>query len=363
MTISLGASLKAAVSSVLGAGNSPSKVQDAFDSKLFYTIKPGNWFKTFPYFFEIRETEGENQSEVNIRFFLPIPPQSMTLQDMSTSEAHATIGGVVEETSAPVFSTITLVGTTGLSSNDINLDGLSSDSTLNVAFRKYIDDVTGRDNPIKKLIGGLIDEATGAVNSIVNGEAELPYGNAPSAVNTPKDDVKVKSLGATTSNAKPKKDIWDKVVSPGNLNPFPQSSGDLVTPFSNGFAWSHALKQFFLIYQREKSKNPNLSLHFVDGKSNTQYRCVPRSVQFQKSAKDPYLEFYNIVLKCWNIDDADGNPGISAVDRFGPNGDLQDVYTATITSRITQIGRVINRFSRPSSIAGALVKTSTSSIL
>jgi len=236
------------------------------DYNLFYSIRPGNWYKTFPFYFEIKAGD-----TAEMRFFLPIPPQNMTIQDMSTSEAHATIGGVVEETSQGVFTMITLVGTTGLSSKALDL-GTQSANLGNISFRSYLDDLTGQTNPLTKLIGSV----TSGILNLGETEAKLPYHDAGSAVSS--SNAKDDPTGTVTSlavgrNAPAKTSFSAAAILAGPAsaisNLFTNKPKDYKTPFANGYSWSHALRQMFLIYQREKSKNPELSLTFFDVKANT----------------------------------------------------------------------------------------------
>lgn len=347
------------------AGESaPTPVRKPYD--LFYSLNPSRWYETYPFYFDIVDTsvrDGDPQYH-QLRFFLPIPPQNMTVQDMSTSEAHATIGGVVEETSKAVFSMITMTGTTGLSSYASDLS-TSKDSSLVVAYRKYLDDLTGESNVLTKFIGGAIGAVTNlAAGLLGDAEAELPYGSAGSAVTSSNSSDPVTSL-KIDGKGKSKLggfDAFTEKITNSFSTLFGGGVGTFNTPFANGFTWSHALRQLFLVYQAEKSSNQNLALYFVDAKANTKYRCVVRSAQFTQNAKDPYIISYNISLKCWSLGNLESG-SVFPIDRFGPDGDLKEVYTANITASITSIGNTLRKLQRPSSIAGGLVKNSTSSIL
>lgn len=341
------------------------KPSGAYNPSLFYKIDPSSWYETFPFSFDIRESgssgslkDGPFQitdipgSYIKCRFFLPIPPQNYTIQDMSTSEAHATIGGVVEEINSPVFSMITLVGTTGLSLNSPNVgDGIDKD--LLTVGRKYIDEVES--SKLGKLLKNI---AFSAINNILlEQEDQLQYQNSPSAVNTPQTtliDSMFKDANVDSGN------FFEKMASN-----FVQTFEGKQVPkneFSNGWAWSQALRQFFLIFQRERSKNPNLELYFVDHKSRAHYRCVPRSVQFQQNSNMPYLINYTIILKCWQIQDvSDIALQAKKIDRF--NGDLKEVATASITGIVSKVGKLTNSLNRFPSVAGSFVRNSTGSFL
>lgn len=361
MAVDLGSVAKAA------SGLAPGKGAGKTDLGLFYVIRPGNWYKTYPFYFEIRDTKTDTLA---MRFYLPIPPQNLTIQDMSTSEAHATIGGVVEETSNGVFNMITLVGTTGLSSKALDLGTTGKDpDQLVVSFRKYVDDLTGRTNPLTKLIGGATDAVLNGVSGILGeAEARLPYQDAGSAVDSSNAGldsvVSTLSIGGKTGQKTAgglSGFLSGQASAVAGL--FTNDKKDYTTPFANGYSWSHALRQFFLIYQREKGLNADLGLYFFDIKAGTQYRCVVRSAQFTQNAQNPYMINYNLSLKGWEIKSSVADFKKAEINRFGPDGDLKEVYTANITASITKIANTIKTFRRPSSVAGALIKNSTSSVI
>jgi len=318
---------------------------------LFYNINPSTWYETFPFLFEIREGE---KSNLKCKFFLPIPPQNYTIQDMSTAEAHATIGGVVEEVNAPVFSMITLVGTTGMALNSPNLgDGVSAD--LLTKGRKYIDEVNGSQlaKIVRKITSGALIQ--GAIADIILPETEdsLQYQEGPSAVNTPTSEAEISKLFSPADNS-----------TTSFLEQFKENFKQNIpkNEFSNGWAWSQALRQFFLIFQRERQANENLSLYFVDHKSRTHYRCVPRSVQFQQNANAPYLINYTIILKCWELKDVQKmSSKAKSVNRF--SGDLKEVTSTSITSIVSKVGKTCNTLNRFPSVAGSFVRNSTGSFL
>ncbi|NBP02905.1 MAG: hypothetical protein EBU90_22895 [Proteobacteria bacterium] len=318
-----------------------------FNSYLFYSIDPSNWYKTYPFVFEVRKNR-----ELQCRFFLPIPPQNYTIQDMSTAEAHATIGGVVEEINKPVFSMITLVGTTGLSINSPFLgNGVEQDLTINQ--RKMLDEITRTNTFAGKILSQLRNNVSDLISlSFTEQETSLPYQDAPSSVNTPSKGALTQLFNPTSGDT----ENWLEKMNPFKKIDIPN------TAFTNGWAWSQALRQFFLIYQRERSEDSALELYFSDYKSNTTYRCVPRSAQFQQNANTPYLINYTIILKCWNLLDANAEFGTQKdINRF--DTDLKEVNTASITGVVSKVGKIANNLNRFPSVAGSFLRNSTGSFL
>ena len=189
-------------------------------------------------------------------------------------------------------------------------------------------------------------------------EQSLPYQNAPSAVNTPKTKTVTKLFDETNVDNGYKNWFEKQEAAVRGIVDGPNVPNN---EFTNGWAWSHALRQFFLIYQRERANNPNLELWFTDYKSRATYRCVPRSIQFQQNANTPYLINYTIILKCWQLEDSETEFSAKAINRF--QGDLSEVMTASITGIISKISKINNVLNRSPSIAGSFLRNSTSSFL
>lgn len=323
----------------------PKNGTGALNQSLFYTIDPSKWYTVFPYAFEIRDGKGA----ALYRFFLPIPPQSMTTQQMSTSEAHATIGGVVEETSAPVFQSITLVGTTGMSLRSDSVTGSAADTDLNLKQRDDFGELTGESGILGRLRSNLGSALIGNTLGALEQEHPLPFEGFGSAVNSSKKFV-TGMRGAQSESA----GFLSKILG--------QKPEKRTTPFANGFSWSHALRQFFLVYAREHSVNPDWGLYFIDNKAGFQVRCVPRSVQFQQTAQSPFTQQYNIVLKCWHLKTSDSS-NIKRLDRFAKGGDLANVETASLTGAVSKLKNVAKNFMRPGGVAGAFTKNTLGSVV
>ncbi len=326
------------------------------DTGLFYKVNPSNWHQTFPFYFEIRDLSQSAGSDTSIRVYLPFPPRSLTAKDVSTSEAHATIGGVVEETSPTVFYRLTLDGTCGVSANSFALTGSGSD-ILQTKFRKYVDDVTGRTNPLFRLIGSISDEISGVLGT----EGVLPYSGQGSAVGGSNNAIAPEKLGQGVSP--PSSASFTERLRLTALRSTTNEESKNASLFSNGFAWTHTLRQLFLVYRREKSLNSNLALFFVDVKSNTEYRCIAKDVQLRRSAESPYMIDYSIELKCWDLQSVGGANVPKAINRFGPDGDLATVNTVTAVAIVTKIANTMRSLARGKDVAGAMVRNSTSAVI
>jgi hypothetical protein len=326
-------------------------------NSLLYKIYPQRWFQSFPFYFVIKYPDYtssylSDQSLAEVaRFYLPCPPQSLTVQDMSTSDAYATFGGVVEETSAPVFTNVILTGTTGLALNDQSGTGVAS----MVRQRKLFSEATGGTNVLSRLGQAAVGAVTGAIQGLTgNAEPALPFANYGSAVPTPDNDDPVRSFFSGRGM-----DVSSAIAKMGAFLPG-LGSETRAQAFSNGFSWSIALRQFFLKYATTKAKYPDVQLYFIDEKRNTQSRCVVRSPQFQNVAGQPMIQSYTIYLKCWDTKDVEGK-SFGPVDRL--ETDLKNVETLNAASAILSAAKTIRRLRRPLDLAGSLVSSTVGSKL
>jgi hypothetical protein len=327
------------------------------NNRLLWSIYPQRWFQSYPFYFVVKYPNKSISSlfisdpnEI-ARFYLPCPPQSMTIQDLSTSDAYATLGGVVEETSAPVFTNVILTGTTGMALNDQSGEGVAT----MVRQRKLFSEATGGTNVLSRLGQSVIGAVEGAVQGITgNGEPALPFANYGSAVFTPDKDDEVSQFFSGRGM-----DIAGAIAKLGAFVPGlgPETRGQT---FTNGFSWGQALRQFLLRYALTKSKYSDLELYFVDEKRNNQSRCVVRSPQFQQVAGQPMIMSYTIYLKCWDTKNIEGRSA-GPVDRL--ESDLKNVQTLNAASAILSVAKTIRKLRRPLDLAGSMASQTVGSKL
>jgi hypothetical protein len=340
-------------------GSSSTHAKTNFD--LFYDIRPNDWYKTYPFYFEIKKGK-----DTVATFYLPIPPQQMSLQQVTTSEAYPTIGGVVTEVSPPVFYMITMSGTTGMS---LNANGVSNPGS-EVKQRQTFDDLAGGPGIGAKYARSLANNIESLAN-IITPEENVPFFKYGSAVSTLKEGIsdndaavrKFESITGTVSKttiASAVAKIAGKMARAFIGNIYDNKKASI---YVNGFAWEHGLKQFFLIYQRERGNGAVDGLYFIDAKNNNRYACVPKNVQFTKSVNIPYVSQYTIGLKCWsdveggklNIsDDKTAFHKIAAGNRF--EGDLSEAFTVSAAAAITSFYRTRVKLARYKDIGGAMAR-------
>lgn len=327
-------------------------------NNMLWRIFPQRWFSSYPFYFVVKYPRQIDLVEAIMgetneiaRFYLPCPPQSMTVQDMSTSDAYATLGGVVEETSTPVFTNVILTGTTGMALNDQSGMGVAN----MVRQRKLFSEATGGTNVLSRLGQNAIGALEGVVQGITgNAEPALPFANYGSAVYTPDNDSPVSQFFSGRG--------MDEASAFAKLGAFIPGLGPetRAQTFTNGFSWGIALRQFLLRYATTKAKYSDLELYFVDEKRNTQSRCVVRSPQFQNVAGQPMIQSYTIYLKCWDTKDIEGKT-TGPVDRL--ETDLKNVETLNAASAILSVAKTIRKLRRPLDLAGSMASQTIGSKL
>lgn len=269
-----------------------------------------DWYKTYPYRFIIKELDTEAQSPMVLIYSLPIPPESLILKPVYPSEAIATMGGVVEETSDVVFWQIAMSGTMPHAISRKN----NTEDDPALLFRANVS-TTG---PLSSIIGGVLKPIENAL-----GKA----GNIAGAF----------SSGFSSNNAASALQAALQPPLPYKASGVVDSEGEAT---NNGFTEIHKLQKFFLLYQKlstrfsQSLKNKDLqgkkfALFFENIKDGQSFRIIPKETMFAKTAQSPYTYKYQLSFVAWNL--ATPNP-IDPIDRFGPGGDLATVNTLTVTS-------------------------------
>ena len=262
-----------------------------------------DWYKVFPYqlvivkykddpVFDPTRRQNSNDPRVldkpthkidkSFYYTLPIPPESLTINMVSASEATPTLGGVVEETSAVVFWDIQVSGTTGMA---IGYQDKSNCSEMADSFRSSLS-TTGL------LVGAFSDaaKAAGGIGTMIDAakDAQESFKSASGLM------ASTTSLFGGLSN----------IMGSAFLPKLPYYSS-AVNRKSNGYTTIKDLEAVFHTYSSNKELFPGrYDLFFVNQKDDSVYRVILKGgVQIQKSARDPYLYRYSFALKGWNKKD------------------------------------------------------------
>jgi hypothetical protein len=374
--------------SYLGISSHKTTKVKEFDDELFYRINPSNWYKYFPYKFEIHsiggtvttasvfsfnvstgksgmETTKEVGDTLQAEFHLPIPPQQISIQHIPATEATPTMGGIVEEVSYPTLFTITISGSTGMSVGSEGFGGSPANKWIgekpakSVYQRETYEELTGIANVAGRVANAALNTLD-RVASLVTPEVTVPFSRYGSGVYTPdsgmeqEDDTAIDFWNPPT----PANSSWGSRLLKSITSGF-MEEGKKPSLYCNGFAIDHAMRQFFLMYQKNRAQDTwkaETALFFVDTKSNTRYRITPRSLNFSRTSDSPFTTTYSMVFRAWDLQDASmsSSTTTSAVDRLAPGGDLAEAYTVNAVSLYRQMRRVEMLASNPGRAAGQL---------
>lgn len=218
-----------------------------------------NWYKQKPYAFVFTDRKGGIST-----FYLPIAPSNITIITHFATNTISTMYGTVEEHSEQRYYDITIAGTTGMSPR----------------YYDVIEEQSGNDEPVKGRAGfpvkGLIPGGAG-------GFAKRTQDLIGAALNQAGD-----AFGA------------DK-----------PTSG--VHAHRTGYVAFHNFYRWLLNYKKDVSgetggtkKRRNHPLQFVNFKDHNQYDVAINTFTLTRDASNPMLYNYNIVMRAYNLQDADG---------------------------------------------------------
>lgn len=302
----------------------------------FYSVSAEDWYKTYPYRFRIVTKSSLRDAEESVYYSLPIPPEALNYTMVSASQLIPTLGGVVEETSRTVFWQISLSGTTGIGISRFyekdkpnNPDGLDKP-------------VLGEKNFRTVLKGGILANTFNKVVNVADSLQNAWEEGATGAVGL------IEGLASTAQryntsavrSSIPEDSVWADIGLDFSRFGTPKPNA------TNGYVEIHLLHNFLNAYSNLKEKDPdNTKLYFESQKDNMQWQVIVKNFNFQKNANQPYLYRYSINLQGFDLAEVGGKIR-EAVDRFGPDGDLGDVSSFTLSGAIQRakaLDRKINK--------------------
>lgn len=276
-----------------------------------------DWYKVFPYQIIIavkgKTKDDKDTYKYKYYFTLPIPPQSLITKMQPASQATASLGGVVEETSENTFWHIQLAGTTGIAPSRGDTTDRLKRKDVAKEFRTRLE-TTGLMAGMAANLSSMAAKAGGladiAVDTVKGTEAAFTGGA------NPMDSV----LGAAEAIA----DGAVQAIQTALLPPMPYA-GSAVSSMSNGYTEIQELHRFLYTYSKLKGQNPGkFQLVFRNMKDQTKWNVVLQDFTIQRNAQNPMLYRYNLQFKGWDIRSI-GDVQRNEFDRFGLHGDLKSV--------------------------------------
>lgn len=278
-----------------------------------YDVKPENWYSTKPYGFRFTNRAGKT-----ISLMLPISPTNLTISTNFATNIIPTLYGTVEEHSDIRYYDIAIEGTTGFAPKYVtDMDRLlisKDDAAIEENTRRH----GRRSFEIKSdlNLGGFFSQTLGFVNSIVNKATDL-----------------MDQLSGNTN--KTKSSVYSK---------------------ETGYFAFHNLYKFFLEYKHDVSgadggvgPRKGHPLQFFNYKDNNEYDVAVRSFTLKRSAENPMLYYYSIVLRGYNL----RNAGAEKIGDDGIKDRLKDLGLDGIKNS-SILGDIKNAARGAKSIAGII---------
>lgn len=257
-----------------------------------------NWYKALPYGFIFTPRNGNA-----ITMYLPISPSNLTITTHFSTQVIPTLYGTIEQHSDQRYFDIVIEGTTGIApryTKPLTSKQKPSEAAKGSGRAAF----SVQESISSSIVGGFFKKTISTANQILNKAADI-------------------------------------------LNPLKNSTG--IDIDKTGYASFHRLYKFFLYYKRdtsgqssiEKRKYPNIHpLVFINYKDNNKYDCSIQRFVLKRSAENPMLYTYQIVLKAYNLQPIKGDPAaqFTLKDRLKELG-LDGITNSTVFSQVKKLSK------------------------
>jgi hypothetical protein len=297
--------IKDSKSSILAAGDIdqavPKKTQYKYDPTSFqkdevdgqpYKIVEDRWYQAMPYGFRFYPRQGKTTQPYT--FYLPISPSDITITTHFATNVIPTLYGTVEEHSEQRYFDIVIAGTTGIAPKYTQVNQGFPQAGREGPDISIIQKIT---DTVSKWSGGFFGKYIGQANNIANKATDTLANVIPS--------IKNETTG-----------VHDNV---------------------SGYVAFHRLYKFLLAYKRDIAGAVKLDqithhpLEFINYKDHNKYKCSIQRFILRRTARDPLLYEYNIVLRAYELTDLSGDPLgsdlASRLDSLGLNGKSGSVFS------------------------------------
>ena len=278
-----------------------------------------NWYKAKPYCFRIRDKD----NIVN-DFYLPISPSNLDITTHFATNVIPTMYGTVEEHSEQRYFDIIIKGTTGFAPKFLKADpakpsNLSSNAST--FFDKFVN---------------------------VNGSNSPKTGRASFTPGVSTEGLFKRTAGLARLIAEQASRIFaDRFEDKTSAIPL-ESSGYYA--FHNFYRSLLEYKNQTVRKDNDRRKDGTSSfgkriynhpLTFVNYKDNNQYNVAIQNFQLSRSADDPFLYNYNIIMRGYKLETADDfNKGFVDADRLASLG-LDGVESSSVFAFMANKSRLV----------------------
>lgn len=272
-------------------------ISNILDGEGGYTIQMRDWWKSLPYGFRWNRRDGDS-----VVFYLPLNPQNIQVKTNFATNIMSTLYGTVEEHSEVRYHDIVITGTTGITPRYSEPHYNSAKVTAHGQRTSAIESTL---NIKRGLLGGFFQRT-----------ASLATQTVKAAEGTVTD-----ALGI------------ERTIESG------------VNNSQTGYAAFHNFFRFLLAYKKDVAGVTNTEtikthpLQFLNYKDNIMYDCAIRDFSLTKSASDPFLYNYTIIMRCYNLRKVDKADNLNDLNqRFDQLG-LDGIETSSTFSRMARLAR------------------------
>ena len=246
-----------------------------------------NWYRQLPYSFIFTNRRGSSSE-----FYLPIAPSNITINTHFATNVISTMYGTVEEHSEQRYYDIVISGTTGMAPRYWELQEDQFGQGGRSGF------------PIKGLIpggaGGFAKRSQELLNSALNSAGDIFGSDRP-------------STGIDLSKT--------------------------------GYIAFHNLYKFLLAYKKDTSgessvrKRKGHPFKFVNYKDNNEYDVAIQHFQLTRDAGNPMLYNYNLVMRAYNLREANGADIENDISDRAAELGLDDINNDSLFSKMANKAR------------------------
>jgi hypothetical protein len=292
-----------------------SKAVGAASSSQTYAPIAENWYQSFPYAFKATSANGSEKL-----FYLPLNPSNINITTHFATNVISTIGGTVEEHAPQRYFDINIQGTTGIAPQHVA--AVDATGGIGGVLAKVLTAAGQSANPgrqaytpefnLSSQTGGFFAKTTGQLDQALNRARDILQG------------ARKHESGFSSANS--------GYMAFHNFYRFLLENKSALATGSSGGSIGGAIKALDSFSKGAGSLAAKIGgkqakpLRFISYKDNQEYTCAIMRFQLERSADNPMLYNYSIVLRAYGLtspgDKADARNTLADLGLAGKQGFL-----------------------------------------
>jgi hypothetical protein len=285
-----------------------SKAVGALSSSQTYAPIAENWYQSLPYAFIATLANGSKKI-----FYMPLNPSNIQITTQFATNIIATIGGTVEEHAPQRYFDISIAGTTGIAPKHVNAidgGGLAAKVFSKIAAAAGQTSATGRqaytpEASIGQFTGGFFAKTTGALDNALNAARDILAGARKQE----------SGFSAANSGYMAFHNFYRFLLEGKAALASGSSGGGIAGAASALGAFSAGAGSLAGAVGGSKAA----PLKFISYKDNQEYTCAILKFELSRSAENPMLYNYSILLRAYGLKSVGDKPP-AANDRLASLG-------------------------------------------